>query len=308
MKNTKLKFLFKVATSCTLIALILIYVDLSKTLHTLAEIKISYLIIPIVISFLQTAISTYKWKIILSIDGFAVRFTYLFKSYLIGHFVSLFLPTSIGGDIYRIAAVKNEVGDFSTGASSVIFDRVSGLYALLVLASTGSFAFLHSGITIWLILLVLSAPIFAYFFTKTKAIAKFRDGKFQALEDLGKIIESQKSYISSKKLITVLIISIVFQSTAIIINYVYCQALSIQIPFTHLWAIVPLVYLTDVIPLSINGIGVRDSAFVFFFTLMGYAAESALALSITLISMRYLIGMTGGVLLLRDFLLGRKIL
>ncbi len=308
MKKTKVKFLAKIITSFTLIALVLSYVDLSQTLHTLAGIKLSYLIVPIFISFLQTATSSYKWQIILSIEGFAVKFPYLFKTYLIGQFISLFLPTSIGGDIYRIAAIKRTVGDFSAGAATVIFDRVSGLYALLVLAVTGSFALVSNEVTYWLIAIVLFTPIFVLVFTKSRVISTLGSSDSEALRSLGRIIVSQRNFISSKKVVAVVILSIIFQSTAVLINYLYCQALSLDISLIHLWAIIPLIYLTDMIPFSINGIGIRDSAFVFFFTLLGYPAEEALALSITLISMRYLIGTSGGGLLLREFLLGRKIL
>jgi len=308
VKKTKVKFLAKVITSFTLIALILSYVDFSQTLDTLAGIKLSYLIVPIFISFLQTATSSYKWQIILSIEGFAVKFPYLFKTYLIGQFVSLFLPTSIGGDIYRIAAIKRMIGDFSAGAATVIFDRVSGLYALLVLAVTGSFALVSNEVTFLLIVIVLFVPVFVLIFTKSRVVNILGSSGSQTLKGLGRIIESQRNFILSKKVIAVVILSIIFQSTAIFINYLYCQALSIDISLIHLWAIIPLIYLTDMIPFSINGIGIRDSAFVFFFTLLGYPAEEALALSITLISMRYLIGTSGGGLLLREFLLGRKIL
>lgn len=41
--------------------------------------------------------------------------------------------------------------------------------------------------------------------------------------------------------------------------------------------VIPLIYLTETLPISINGLGVREGAFVFFFTQAGYAAEKALA-------------------------------
>ena len=172
---------------------------------------------------------------------------------MIGHFISLFLPTGIGGDIYRIAAIKRMVGDFSAGAATVIFDRISGLYALLVLAVTGSFALVSNEVTFSLIAIVFFAPVFVLIFTKSRVISTLGSSGFKALKSLGRIIASQKKFISSKKVIAVVILSIAFQSTAIFVNYLYCQALSIDISLTHLWAIIPLIYLTDMIPFSING-------------------------------------------------------
>ncbi len=66
---------------------------------------------------------------------------------------------------------------------------------------------------------------------------------------------------------------------------------------------VPLIYLTEVIPISINGIGVRDSAFVFFFLQVGYTKEEALAVSLLLIMMRYTFSILfGGSLFIKTFL------
>lgn len=308
MKKGTVKLLVKVTTSVTLIAVVLQYVDLSQTIETLANIKLSYLLIPILVSYVQTATSSFKWKIILSIEKFSVGFIFLFKTYLIGHFISLFLPSSIGGDIYRIAAIRRKIIDFSTGAATVIFDRVSGLYALLVLAASGSFALVIDELTYSLIALVFIAPVLVLALTDSRVTDSFSQGRYRAWKSLGRIISSQRKFILSRKVIAIVAISILFQSIAIFINYLYCQALSIDISLAHLWAIIPLIYLTDMIPFSINGIGIRDSAFVFFFALLGYPAAEALALSITLISMRYLVGLTGGGLLLREFLLGRKIL
>lgn len=308
MEKNKIKLLVKATTSVILIVLVLNYVDLTQTLETIASVKISYLLVSIFVLYLQTAMSSYKWKIILSIGDYALKFIYLFKTYLIGHFISLFLPSSIGGDIYRIAAIKRNISDFSASAAAVIFDRASGLYALLILAATGSFALVNTQLTYWLVAIVLFAPVSVLVLAHSRVTNSLGNSGSRALNSIGRIISSQRKFISSKKAITIMAVSIIFQSTAILINYLYCQALSIDIPLTHLWAIIPLIYLTDMIPFSINGIGIRDSAFVFFFALLGYAAEDALAVSITLISMRYFVGLTGGGLLLKELLLGREVL
>lgn len=304
--NTKL--LVRITASAALITLIVNFVDFGETLETLGTIKLSYLVIPIMLSIFQAALTSGKWKIILSIEGALIGFLYLVKTYLIGNFVTLFLPSSFGGDVYRIAAVKRKISDFSLSASSVIFDRVTGLFALLLVAATGSFSLVGMKISLALVAIVLASPLLALLFTHRKVEFLFTNRKSRLINGIGRIISSQRNFILSPKIFSVIFLSIFFQSMAIVINYVYCRALSVDITFFQLWAIIPLIYLTDVIPLSINGIGVRDSAYVFFFTLLGYPAEQALAVSITLISMRYVMGLNGGVLLLREVMLGRKIL
>jgi hypothetical protein len=98
----------------------------------------------------------------------------------------------------------------------------------------------------------------------------------------------------------VLFISILFHTNVVFINYLYSQALGMEITILELFMIVPLIYITDMIPLSINGIGVRDSAYAFFFAALGYVPEHAFALSLLVLAMRYVVGAVGGVLFLAE--------
>ena len=50
---------------------------------------------------------------------------------------------------------------------------------------------------------------------------------------------------------------------------------------------VPLICLSEALPISINGFGVREGAFVFFFGVAGIASEEAFAVSILVMVVRY---------------------
>jgi hypothetical protein len=90
----------------------------------------------------------------------------------------------------------------------------------------------------------------------------------------------------------------VFQLNIVVINKVYTMSLGMEVSFGTLLVIIPLIYLTELLPISINGLGVRESAFGFFFVLIGHTVEEGLAVSLLVIGMRYLTGTLGGVLLL----------
>ena len=62
--------------------------------------------------------------------------------------------------------------------------------------------------------------------------------------------------------------------------------------------IIPLIYLTEALPISINGLGVRESAFAFFFVMNGLTVEEGIAVSLLIVAERYLLGILGGSLLL----------
>ena len=66
-----------------------------------------------------------------------------------------------------------------------------------------------------------------------------------------------------------------------------------------------MIYLTEVLPISINGLGVRESAFAFFFVQIGLTVGDALAVSVLIVGMRYLVGLLGGSLLLATVISSR---
>ena len=90
------------------------------------------------------------------------------------------------------------------------------------------------------------------------------------------------------------------------INKVYTVALGLEIDLSILMVIIPLIYLTEVLPISINGLGVRESAFAFFFVqIVGLTVGDALAVSVLIVGMRYLVGLLGGSLLLATVIASR---
>ena len=101
-----------------------------------------------------------------------------------------------------------------------------------------------------------------------------------------------------RSLALILLLSFIFQMNIVLINKVYTVSLGLDIPFATLLVIIPLIYSTEVLPISINGLGVRESAYGFFFVLIGHTVEDGLAVSLLVIGMRYSLGALGGILLL----------
>ena len=75
-------------------------------------------------------VAAWKWQIILRADNVHVPLPRLVASYLVGTFFNIFLPSSIGGDAYRIYDVARDSGRSASSFSSVLADRLSGFLAL----------------------------------------------------------------------------------------------------------------------------------------------------------------------------------
>jgi uncharacterized protein (TIRG00374 family) len=103
------------------------------------------------------------------------------------------------------------------------------------------------------------------------------------------------------KIVSAVMIDAVSWFISIIQYYVITLALGIDIEFVILFAIVPVVILLGALPVSISGLGTRDAALIFFFSLSGLSSELAVSLSILIfMTVHIVMGLAGSLLWLRN--------
>ena len=76
------------------------------------------------------------------------------------------------------------------------------------------------------------------------------------------------------------------------------RAFDIPIPFVHLAVIVPMTFVVQMLPVSMNGLGVREATFAFYFERLGLPLESALLLSFAGAALITLFSVSGGIVYL----------
>lgn len=301
-----LLFWLKLCVSAALLLYLLTLIDFDRLLERLRDVDPRYLVVAYVLLLAQVAFSSLKWQVILRSDGVLMRLPFLIKTYLIGNFISLFLPTSFGGDVYRVIAARGINQDLAKSTSSVLFDRLTGLFALISICMVAYVALPEQpyGVVV-LILYVLGLAGFLIVSSGT-AVAFVSGSKIGLVRKVGKILSSFRNYRRKPGVLAlILLLSFLFQLNIVVINKVYTLALGIEIDFSILMVIIPLIYLTEVLPISINGLGVRESAFAFFFVQNGLTVADALAVSVLIVGMRYVVCLLGGSLLLATVISSR---
>ena len=290
---------FRIIVSVGLLILLFRNLNISDLFAHFASLKIHFLIIALLFLVFQTLLSTIKWGQILQTESSNPPLLFLWKTILIGSFLSLFLPSNIGGDVYRIYAVRNENHSLGKSTSSVIFDRITGVVALISIAFIAS-AFLPDQHYSWIIIVGYLLILLGFMFvTSDSAVSWFSRFPFRWARFPLKILKSLNAYQKDRtKMVIILLISFLFHITIVLISKIYTVALGFDVPFWQLMIIIPLISLAEALPVSINGFGVRESAFVFFFSLMGQPREQGLAVSLLAVFMRYVIGAIGGTILL----------
>jgi glycosyltransferase 2 family protein len=304
--KARILFWLKIGISAGLLGYLLTLIDLDHLLLQLRNLDFRYLALAYVLLLGQVGISALKWQRILRSDGVVMRLGFLFKTNLIGGFISLFLPTSFGGDVYRVVAARGVNQDLAKSTSSVVFDRLSGFFALITICMLG-YAALPAQPYVPLVAALYVLGVAGFLVASSDmAIGLIGGFRLAIVNRFAKILRSFRNYRTHRRLlVVVLLLAFAFNLNVVVINKIYTLALGIEVGFSLLLVIIPLIYLTEALPISINGLGVRESAFAFFFVMNGLTVEEGIAVSLLIVAERYLLGVLGGSLLLASVISSR---
>ena len=302
-----LTLLAKLAVMAVLLAVLYRNVDVPAFMTALVGLRWGWLPLIYALFLMNTTLSTWKWKMLLASDGVSVPLSSLLSSYLIGTFFNLFLPSSIGGDSYRVVDASRH-GGAAKSFASVFADRLTGFLALAIwglLFSAIGWSRLPDKRILWLPVLVfgLMAGLVFALVQRTWLAAVLRAFRIDRLKKidafLHRFLDSMAGYHANRALLAkVFSISLFFQMMAIVIIFCISQALGWQVPFIYFSIFVPLITLGEALPISIFGIGVRDSLYVFFFAQAGAAREQALSMALVYVLITLVYSLVGGILFL----------
>lgn len=200
-----------------------------------------------------------------------------YRFYLIGMFCNLWLPTSIGGDAARATLAGKRWGDFALAASSILIERMTGLFALLAIGAGGWLFQLHqttgspleSGGGATVISLAFNAllaigVLLALLCVLRKLAFVFEARSHSTLISKWAKIHRTLDMFASRELRPALLqalgLSFVFQSTQILLNIFLARAVGLNLPSGVFAWLVPSLGIAAMIPLGIGGLGVREGA------------------------------------------------
>jgi glycosyltransferase 2 family protein len=316
MKRTSVFLGGKLVVGAVLLLLVYHHLSLDDVALEFRRLRLLPLVAFTAILFANTFLSALKWKWLLDADGIQLSIRTLFGSCIIGTFLNLFLPSTVGGDTYRIASIGR--GRIVKSTAAVLADRLSGLIALAtictIFAATHHHVVGHRAIVIVPALLLIAQVVLsiALLWPSKGRRLLLRLGFARILPRFASFMErlflSFQSYRQRPSLLLkILVISFSFQFLFILAIYCLSRALALDIPLTSFMVFVPIVEVFESIPISIYGLGLRDAGYVFFFKQIGLpnAEASALAVSVLYVMMTAGYAALGGLILANRLLKGR---
>lgn len=301
----------RIVVSVGLLVWVLRGVDLAVLKSKLASAHLGWLFLAFAVNSVGNVFGAWRWKLLLQSQGRDVPMPRLFGSYFVGLFFNNFLPSTIGGDIVRATDSKKKGGGTLTEHLTVILvERLIGLLATLALgglaALTGAAHDIDPRIT-WALggaLLIASGGLYLVlhpgFRRRVMKIVERVPIAF-ARRTIGKMLGAFELFSQARgALAGNFLLSLAFQFLLIVHYWLIQFAFGEHIPFLKFVVVVPLVFCVIILPIGINGLGVRESAFVALLSRAGMEPASALALSLASYGIAVVQGLIGfGVHLVR---------
>ena len=252
----------KLAISLALLVFLFNWLETGVVLESLKLLSLPTLFLLIVGYALGQIVSTYKWQLILRHTKIIKDFLRVLTAYFTGMFINSFGLGIVGGDLGRALIVANK-SERVPAIATVVVDRIHGLLVLGLigliaslfvvgkvssLVSVASLAFTLLAVLIWLL---KPSVFYGLIPTRPKFFAKLR----QALDYV------PRDFLVLQK---ITIVSVVFHLLQIFLQYLLASSLGLSIPFLVLLATIPFINILTSLPISWNGLGVREVAYIYF--------------------------------------------
>lgn len=273
----------KIAVSAVLIYWLVQRVDWHAVGDIVAHASLPLILVYIGFQLAGNIISAAKWQSLARIQGFNFSVKDGTFAYLTGAFINNFLPSTVGGDTYRVFWMSR-VGERSRAFAVVFFDRITGLLTLFLFAGVG-LAFLP-----WEVLLV--QPVFIIFAAIILSIALamlcaffWAERFYQLAVFLAELLPWQRpafllrdfealaeGRVYTKAILWSALFTIIGIGGS---NFFLFSSLGAELSPLAFGSAIFAATLVANIPISINNIGVKEWSYVFFFGLLGVSAELA---------------------------------
>ncbi len=272
--------IIKAGVTLTALAILASRIDLSRVGDAVRSFPITWIPTMACLLIASLLFSTLKWQLVLKGLGQTVDLLHLTRLFWVGQFFNTFLPGRTGGDIVRAVSLSGSQTTRSRAITSVAIDRGTNLLALATIAALAAISDVqlpgHIRTVVWLTgttAVVAACLLVAGRHRVVQLIPeRYRDG-------LEALVPADLVGVPMAR-IAVLAISV--QILMIVTNIAAARAMGLSISGLALFTAIPITAIITALPVSINGLGVREVAYAGLLSYFGIAPEEAVALSLVM--------------------------
>lgn len=289
-----LVFAAKLVVSAALLALLVSKSDAPRLWSYVRTASIAWMVGALALYLLMVLASAWRWGLLLDAQGVHVPARRLTASFLVATFFNNFLPSNIGGDVVRITDTAKDARSRTLAALVVLMDRGIGLLGLVLLAAVAATVAASSGtvregpVPSWMLWAgfaagtVLSAPavftpgLLERMLTPLRRVHPEWIGA--RLEALGGVLARFRQ--APGALFGCFVGAILVQALLVAFYAAVAHSIGVAVSPWHMAIVVPMSFLVQMLPISVNGLGLREATFSFYFSRLGLPIEAALVVSL----------------------------
>ena len=284
-----LPILIKTAVTVGLMFLLFRKVDFHQFSTTLAHARLGLLALSFTVLWIAHYVCIFRWRMLMRPLMPVLSRGRLFGIYCIGLFFNLALPTVVGGDVVKMYYAGKPSRQYARSFAATFLDRDAGMLAMMLIACAAVTVLpgrypRHSRIAGGLGRLrhfsvhqrgdiyPLASSVGNQFSSHISRLSKLA-AKIDAISSAFQVMGREWHILAAS-----LAISFINQLLVISVTWIMSEGLSLQVPFLYFLVFVPIITLISMIPVSLNGMGLREYAFMSLFSAIGVSSESCIAL------------------------------
>jgi glycosyltransferase 2 family protein len=305
-----LKILIRIVVGVGVFGFLLWRSDVGELWETLRQAKVVYLLGALAAIFSGLFVSAFRWKAYLDALEISLANATLFRLYFVGTFFNAFLPTGIGGDAYKAVRLGRGKESLAPAFASVFLDRFAGVVGMAAIGLVSSAYIITSGeqdvsggyrvplISLGTSLAIMGAATILLLGGE-RLLGRGRLVKHEGIG--GRIRRAVRQVHAAGRHPDAsargYLFGVIFQGLVFTYHVMIAKALGIEnIPILAFASIVVISSLATMIPLSINGLGFREGAYIWALGRYGVEHDTALAFALLVLAALLLSSIVGGVI------------
>lgn len=282
--KTWIRELAKLLITAGLFLILIRTVDWQEVKATLARADAVLLVVAMLALCATTLLVAWRWRLCARASGIDLPIGFYFRATYAATFMGQVLPAGIGVDAIRLAYLVHGRARLAHALQSLVLDRLIGVAAVIFVMAAGMpliwehLPMILRALGLTLVTGLLVGLTLIWLLAKVPFIARFEGaGRRRKLIDLALAIRS--SVLSSYSM-RAFLVSVVTYCVSIMAIYWIAAALAVEVHYLELLAVVSMAIFLSLLPISLNGWGVREGAMVVGLSALSVTKESALAISL----------------------------
>jgi hypothetical protein len=314
MTRQRLATFLRLGISIALLVVLFMIIDRQALIETFLSVNPALYLLGLV-AFTGTIVTwTLRWYLFMHAIKEKISFLKALSTMTIGIFFSMFLPTIVGTDLGRVYELaRDDNRRKSSLITTVLLDRLLGLLTISSMAVFGLLIgsqFASEKGIVFTVVGTLVILVVSWVVAFNPRSEKFIFGLINRLPVVKRFSESlhrvydalYQLYRQPGLMLRAGAVSIINSLCTILCTILAARSLGVEISPIYFFIFMPIIWIIMTIPLSLSGLGVREGAFVFFFSQVGVAPSDAIAISLLYYSYNIIVGVVGGLLLLSSSL------